>query len=158
VLGLGGGIFTRFERAGHKRDLTNKFPTRASLHVPTYTDCTATGCGFDPFTQSGKNPACTTCDGLGRTLAWSVAYVMCRVSWVDRIRIGVEFWKGVAVGETGEIIIGAMLRDEALFRQVMESQDAYILVNRWRVRPFGLVTNRVEGETSLDARCNIVKQ
>ena len=158
MLGLGGGLFTKFERFTQKRDVANKFPTRLSVHVPSRTECTATGCGFDVFTQSGKNPACATCDGAGRVITWSIAYIMCRVSWVDRIRIGVEFWKGVPAGETGEVILGCMLRDKALLCTVLEDDMAYILVSEQHVRPFSLTPNRVEGETTLDARCNIVKQ
>lgn len=158
MLGLSGGLFSRFERATNKRDLMNKFPTRLSVHVPTHTECTADGCGFDVFTQSGKNPACTVCNGTGRTTVWSVAYIMCRVSWVDRTRIGIEFWKGVPAGETGEVVLGCMLRDEDLLRMTMEDADAYILLNGQHIRPFSLTHNRVEGETTLDARCNIVKQ
>lgn len=158
MLGLGGGLFTRFERLAQKRDLANKFPTRVSLHVPTYVACTASGCGFDAFTQSGLNPACTTCDGAGRVALWHVAYVLCRVGWIDRAKIGLEFWKGVAAGETGEMVLGAMLRDEALFRTVLESATAYVLVNDQHLRPTSLTHNRVEGETTLDVRCTIVKQ
>jgi len=47
----------------------------------TYTDCTASGCGFDPVNESSINPYCPTCSGLYFIPSYQVVPVEGFVSW-----------------------------------------------------------------------------
>ena len=153
---LSGGIFTRFERLGTKTDIENVGLVRSiSVHIPISTVCTETGCGWDEFTQGGLNPACTACNGTGLLTTWHIAYTRCRLSWLDPARINV--YQGIVPGEAGDVLIQGFLYDLKLYQRVKDTDGAYILVDDQRVKPNPVAQNQVEGKTTLDVRCNLVK-
>ena len=153
---LSGGIFTSFERLGTKTDIENVgLVRRISLHIPTSTECTATGCGWDEFTQGGLNPACTACNGTGLITVWHLAYARCRLAWIDPARINP--YKGIVPGEVGDVQIQGFLYDLELYRRAKDTEGAYILADEQRIKPYAVTQNQVEGKTTLDVRCNLVK-
>jgi hypothetical protein len=153
---LSGGIFTGFERLGTKTDIENVGLVRQiSLHIPASTICTHAGCGWDEFTQSGINPACVFCDGTGLLTTWHTAYARCRLSWIDAARVNI--YKGIMPGEAGDVQVQGFLYDLELYRRVKDTDGAYILADEQRIKPYAVTQNQVEGKTTVDVRCNLVK-
>lgn len=135
-----------------RRDVASTFNRQVTVCIPAQTECP--DCGWDEFTQSGKDVACTTCDGEGKVTTWQKSRVSVRVMWVDEAapRFGL-----VTSGDIGDVWLSAMTVFKSLFEEVEETDHAYILVDNKTVKPISVGYNRVEGQTSVDVRCKIVK-
>lgn len=124
---------------------------RVSIHIPSKTDCP--DCGFDEFTQSGKDVACTTCKGAGKVTTWHKSHSSARVMWIDP---AAPRWGTMASGPVGDAWLSVPLEYESLYNKVKDTDDAYILVDGKKVKPISIDANRVEGKSSLDVRCEVV--
>lgn len=135
-----------------RRDVESTFNRQVVVCIPSQTDCPV--CGWDEFTQSGKDVACTTCNGTGRVTTWRKSRASARVMWVDEAapRFGL-----VTSGDIGDVWLSVATVHKKLFEEVEETDHAYILVDDETVRPISIMYNRVEGDTSVDVRCKIIK-
>jgi hypothetical protein len=153
---LGSGMISSFDRYSNKVDLGQKLTRTLSVHVPHVVNCTAVGCGFNTFTQSAVNAACTVCNGTGQVTTWHMGYVRARVSWVDPARV--DIYKGIASGEVGDVQIQGFQRDLALYTTIKDTVGAYILVDGQKVKPNTITQNYVESPTTLDVRCKLITE
>ena len=124
---------------------------RVIILIPSKADCP--DCGFDEFTQSGKDVACTTCDGTGKVTTWHTSHSSARVMWIDP---AAPVWGRMASGPVGDVWLSVPLEYESLYDKVKDTDDAYILVGGKTVKPMSIDANRVEGKSSLDVRCEVV--
>jgi hypothetical protein len=51
------------------------------FYLPTYTDCNASGCFYDPVNDSSTNPFCVICSGLYHIPSYEVVPITGFVSW-----------------------------------------------------------------------------
>jgi hypothetical protein len=150
------GLLTRFQRGFVRDDVAHKLTSKIVCYVPATTDCTAVGCGFDNFTYSAKNPACTVCSGKGKITTWSTARLTVRISWVDPARL--TFVRGVPTGEVGDVILQAPYHDRDLFETILELDNAYVLVDDKHVKPISVTVDRVEAPTTILVPCKLVNE
>jgi hypothetical protein len=135
-----------------RRDVESTFNRQVVVCIPSQTDCPV--CGWDEFTQSGKDVACTTCNGTGKVTTWQKSRVSVRVMWVDEAapRFGL-----VTSGDIGDVWLSAATVFKDMFEKVEETDNAYILVDNQTVKPISVGYNEVQGRTSVDVRCKIIK-
>lgn len=129
---------------------------RITAHIPRYEDCTASGCGFDQKTRTARNVACPVCSGKGRTETWLHGYFSVRVAWTDVGRP--RFGGTVTTEELGDCTVTSRLQNKSLLETVRDSENAYLLVDGRRLRVMSVDIARVEGATSVVARCEIVRE
>ena len=135
-----------------RRDVEDTFNRQVVIYIPSQTDCPV--CGWDEFTQSGKDVACTTCSGTGKITSWYKSRVSARVMWIDE---AAPVWGTVASGDIGDVWLSVSTSFKEMFETVEETNGAYILVDGETVKPKSVAYNEVEGRTSVDVRCKIVK-
>ena len=135
-----------------RRDVESTFTKQVAVCIPSQTDCPV--CGWDEFTQSGKDVACTTCNGTGKVTNWRKSRVSARVMWVDEAapRFGI-----VTSGDIGDVWLSVATVFKDLLETVEETDGAYILVDGKTVKPTSVTYAQVEGDTSVDVRCKIIK-
>lgn len=126
---------------------------RVSLHIPSKTNCTEPGCGWDEFTQSGKDVACLACNGTGKVTTWYVSHSSARVMWIDP---AAPVWGTMASGPVGDVWLSVPLEYESMFDTVKDTGGAYILLDGRTVKPIKSDPNRVEGKSSQDVRCEVI--
>lgn len=128
---------------------------RIAVFIPAYENCTASGCGFDALSRSGKNISCTVCGGTGRTVSWVRAYLYCRAAWTD---VGRPRFGGMATTEElGDATLETRLVHKELLADVRDSENAYVELDGRKLRVMSVDENRVEGKTTCVARCEIIK-
>lgn len=137
-----------------KNTISNILGRPITVMIPTVSECTATGCGYNELTQSALNPSCTVCDGRGQIFTWHSGSVIVRSTWGDPARINVR--NGIASGEVGDAQIQAHFRDMPLFERVMKTDHAYVLIDGKRLKPYSITFNSVESYTTVDVRCNLI--
>ena len=135
-----------------RRNVEDTFNRQVVIYIPSRTDCPV--CGWDEFTQSGKDVACTTCSGTGKVTSWYKSRVSARVMWIDE---AAPVWGTVASGDIGDVWLSVSTSFKEMFETVEETSGAYILVDGETVKPKSVAYNEVEGRTSVDVRCKIVK-
>ena len=133
------------------QDFMRQRSQRVIILIPSKTDCP--DCGFDEFTQSGKDVACTTCNGTGKVTTWYSSHSSARVMWIDP---AAPVWGRMASGPVGDVWLSVPLEYESLYDKVKDTDDAYILVDGKTVKPISIDANRVEGKSSLDVRCEVI--
>jgi hypothetical protein len=126
---------------------------RISVWIPSYTECTT--CGFDPISRSGKDISCPECDGAGRTVMWATAYLSCRVSWTD---VGRPRFGGiVTTEELGDATVETRLPHKGLLEDARDGEGAYLEIDGRHLRVMSVDSNRIEGKTTVVARCEIIR-
>lgn len=141
-----GHIHVRREVQDFQRQRTQ----RVSIHVPSRSNCP--DCGFDEFTQSGLDVACTTCEGTGKVTTWYVSHSSARVMWIDP---AAPVWGAMASGPVGDVWLSVLLEYKDMYDRA-KTDGAYILVSGQTVKPISIADNIVEGKSSLDVRCQII--
>jgi len=149
------GLTSPFDRHGMKSTIEGLFTRRIYAFVPTFTACTAQGCGFNDFTQSAINPSCGICRGTGRIASMHTAHMTCRITWIDAARI--DIYRGVVSAEIGDANIQGKYQDLNTYQRVMLTADAYLLVDGQHLKPTSVIVDRSEGITSVDIRAVIVR-
>lgn len=134
------------------QDFQRQRSQRVSIHIPSRTNCP--DCGFDEFTQSGKDVACTTCNGTGKVTTWYVSHSSARVMWIDP---AAPVWGTMASGPVGDVWLSVPLEYEDMYDKVKDTDGAYILIDGRTVKPVSIDANVVEGKSSLDVRCEITR-
>ena len=134
------------------QDFMRQRSQRVSVHIPSRTNCP--DCGFDEFAQSGTDVACETCEGTGKVTTWYVSHSSARVMWIDP---AAPVWGTMASGPVGDVWLSVPYEYESMFDKVKDTDGAYILVNNRTAKPISIDTNIVEGVSSLDVRCQIIK-
>ncbi len=129
---------------------------RIVVWIPAYTDCTAAGCGFDAVSRSGKNISCVTCGGKGRTATWAKSYVTGRASWTDVGRP--RFGGTVTTDELGDATFETKLVHKYLLETVRDKENAYLELDGKHLRVMSVDVNRIEGKTTVVARCEIIHE
>ena len=144
--------YPRITPLHQRRDVEDTYNKQVVIFIPSQTDCPV--CGWDEFTQSGKDVACTTCNGTGKVTNWRKSRVSARVMWIDT---AAPRWGVVATGEIGDVWLSVMPVFKEMFETVEETDGAYILVDGKTVKPQSVAYNEVEGRTSVDVRCKLIK-
>ena len=126
-----------------------------SALVPKYRDCTETGCGFDEESRSAKDISCPACLGTGRLVTWTGSYVHGRVAWTDVGRP--RFGGAVTTDELGDATFTTKLAYLHLLEVVRDTENAYLEIDDRRLRVISVNANRVEGRTSVVARCQLMR-
>lgn len=127
---------------------------RITAHIVRFQDCTA--CGFDQKTRTARNIACPVCNGKGRTETWLRGYFSARVGWTDVGRP--RFGGTVTTAELGDCTVTTRLQNKDLLETVRDGENAYLLVDGRRLRVMSVDIARVEGATSVVARCEIIRE
>jgi hypothetical protein len=143
-------------RRGIKREIEGlNMNDRIVAWIPSYTDCTASGCGFDAVSRAGKDISCTTCNGTGRTQTWASTYLSCRFAWTD---VGRPRFVGiVTTEELGDATIETRLVHKYLLEDLRDKEGAYVEADGRNLKIRSVDVNRVEGKTAVVARCEIVR-
>lgn len=108
----------------------------AVVLIPTMTECAA--CGYDALHDSGFDPSCATCAGMGQTATFVEYRMDAHIRIVDQNLI--------AYGATppgtmlGDAIVSFSPRDHTMVLECMNNKDAYILIDGSRMRPVGINT------------------
>lgn len=126
---------------------------RVALGIPSYSNCP--DCGYDEKSASGKNISCLTCNGTGRVTTWANAYLRGRVSWTDVGRP--RFGGVVGTEELGDATFETRLVNKELLEDVRDSEKAYIEIDNRRLRIMSVDPNRIEGKTTVVARCELIR-
>ena len=139
-----------------KREIeTLNMNDRIVAWIPSYTDCTASGCGFDPISRSAKNISCTVCNGTGRVASWATSYITCRFAWTD---VGRPRYGGfVTTEELGDATFETRLSYRELLYDLRDEENAYVEADGKCLRVMSVDDNRVEGKTTVVARCEMVR-
>lgn len=138
-----------------QRQIEDLFTDTVVLYLPRWRECTATGCGFDAKSRAGKNPSCVACGGKGRTATWATSRIRARVSWTD---VGRPRYVGtVTTEELGDATFQTKLVWKEVLEDIREGEGAYVLIDGRHLRIMSLDYNRVEGQTTVVARCEIVR-
>lgn len=125
---------------------------QVTAHIPSRSDCP--DCGYDPFTDAGLDISCATCGGTGKVTTWQVSHVGVRVMWPEQVS---PIWGTMATGPIGDVWLQTAYRFKALMEKVKDTDGAYILVDDETVKPISFRPNRVQGISSLDVRCEVVR-
>ena len=141
----------KISNLGIRKDIEGLMPHTVSLHWPSKTDCP--DCGFDEFTQSGEDVACTTCNGTGKVTTWYPSHAKCRIKWID---LAQPMWGQMASGPVGDVWLQMPYRFKSLAEKIKDTDGAYITVDSKTVKPISVDVNRVEGITTTDVRCEVV--
>ncbi|CAG0947024.1 hypothetical protein ANRL1_03570 [Anaerolineae bacterium] len=112
---------------------TRLIGSRLRAHYPNETNCTATDCGWDEFTQSAKNTGCLTCHGKGKVSHWQTYYFRARVQWHGAVQL--SFVAPTSGIEKGDLTLAVATQDKELMERVLVSDRAYITVEDKTVRP-----------------------
>lgn len=115
---------------------TRKGGRTIAILIPTLTECTEDGCGFDENHDSAIDPSCSSCDGLGRTATWAVSNILANIRFVDN---ALKSFGTVPPGaEVGDFVISYSIRDKAMVEQCLNEKDAYISLEGKRHRPVSI--------------------
>lgn len=133
------------------QDFMRQRSQRVSIHIPSRTNCDV--CGFDEFTQSATDVACTTCQGTGKITTWYVSHSSARVMWIDP---AAPVWGTMSSGPVGDVWLSVPYEYESMYDKVKDTDGAYILVDGKTAKPISIDPNIVEGVSSLDVRCQLI--
>lgn len=126
---------------------------RVSFWIPGYSDCP--DCGYDEKSASAKNISCLTCNGTGKTVVWATANIVGRVSWTDVGRP--RFGNAIGTDELGDATFSTRLLHKELLEDMRDSENAYIEIDNKRLRVMSVDANRIEGKTTVVARCEMIR-
>lgn len=102
-----------------------------ALLVPAFVECPI--CGYDETQDTGFDPSCATCGGLGRTATWATSQIYANVRYVDAALMTYgQTPPGARVGDT---ILSIGLRDYAEMLRVYNTKDSYIWLDSQAMRP-----------------------
>ncbi|MGQ9458899.1 MAG: hypothetical protein ACUVS5_11540 [Anaerolineae bacterium] len=150
------GLLRRgIERARVTEDPGHAFTTAIPVVLPSYAECTASGCGYDPVTKAGRNIACTVCGGTGRVRTLATSYIQGRI--VQLRRPDREF-RIVATGTVADLAIATSQAARAVLDKALTTDGAYALVGGKKVRVKEVLEVAVEGPSSLLALCEYVRE
>ena len=102
-----------------------------AILVPSFTECPV--CGYDELHDSGFDPSCATCGGLGRTATWAVVNIYANVRFVDQALI--TFGQKPPGAKIGSTFMTIGLRDYDTLMQVYNNKDSYLFVDSLTFRP-----------------------
>lgn len=152
----GQGLLRRgIERVRTAVDPGHAFTTAVPVVLPSYTECTAPGCGYDPMSKAGRNIACTVCGGTGRVMVPVTSYIQGRI--VHLRRPDREF-RIVATGTVADLAIATTLEAKATLDKALTTDGAYAIVGGKRARVKEVLEVAVEGPSSLLALCEYVRE
>ena len=126
---------------------------RIYLWIPSYEDCAE--CGFDKKSRAATDISCSVCGGTGRVATFATARLSCRVSWTDVGRP--RFGGSVTTEELGDATVETRIVHKELLEDVRDVEDAYLEIDGRQLRVMSVDINRVEGRTSVVARCEIIR-
>lgn len=124
-----------------------------TLHFPTEAECRVLGCGNDPFTDSKKKIDCVACNERGYVVTWNVQTIYCRVRWIDPMRFTFQIAAGI---ELADVNLYIRKSDYGAVKAVLDSPDAYMMVDGQRVRPSAMQPEGVGGIDEWQVRGNKV--
>ena len=101
--------------------------------VPSFVECGAPGCGFDETHDTGIDPSCEVCSGLGQIVVWAEHAIFANLRYVEQVMI--NFGSVPQGARLGDTFITFGLRDVELIRSVLNAKDAYILIDETTFRP-----------------------
>lgn len=124
-----------------------------TLHLPLEGECNQEGCGHDTLSDSKKRIDCPACNERGYIVTWNVQTIYCRVRWIDPLRYTVQIAAGV---EMADLLLHIRETDYGAVQNILHEQDAYIMVDGYRVRPTAMQPEGVGGIDGWQCRCNKV--
>lgn len=128
-------------------------PNRVVVHYAEETDCTATGCGFDSFTQSAKKIDCPTCKGTGKIITWKKQALRARVVWANA---GLRYLFPVPGVEIGDCVLTVTKHDIHIVEETMQNERSYIVVDELKVKPTNITPNVLPGiDGGYFVNCNL---
>jgi len=101
--------------------------------VPMLVECTSPGCGFDELNNSGIDPACEFCDGLGRTATFAISRLYANVRHVDQALL--TFGQVPPGAQVGDTFLTVNPRDLLTMQACLNNQDAYFFIDGHAFRP-----------------------
>jgi len=150
-------FFMRQYRTSH---VVDKAISKIYAYIPT--EVADGSIQRDEFTDAPKDINVTGVDEHGWDTTWKRSVLYGRVSWIDPASVAM-YGGLVAGGKTGDLSIGGKRHDIRTYQAVENDDRAYLLVDgddndiKKRVRPISIMPNRVLGPTSLEIRCEVVR-
>lgn len=117
---------------------------RVWLVLATETSCTS--CGFDEMSNSGLDPTCATCEGLGKVVTFTKLEVRARIKVFDFVQLqgagaappGVELGDmALYVPVTSQSNFDTLMSEERSYAKIEGDSNAY--------RPFSVSADGVGG-------------
>jgi hypothetical protein len=128
-------------------------PDRVVVHYATETNCTATGCGFDEFSQSGIKADCLTCEGVGKIITWKKQNLRARVYWANA---KLNYFAPTPGVEIGDCVLTVTKHDLPVIQEAMQNERSYIEVDDFKVKPTKVSSNVLPGiEGGYFVNCNL---
>lgn len=123
------------DRLGIKSDLrdTRVYGRTLAVLLPTLTICTSGSCGYDAQHDSGVDPSCTICDGLGRTATFAICNIYANIRTVEQSLV--TFGQAPPGAEVGDTFITFGQRDYDTILSCQRDKDAYVSVDGGCFRP-----------------------
>ena len=148
------GLLTPIEHARVSRQVGELAPRQVSVHIPTYTECTAEGCGFDPISRAAIDISCSVCNGTGRTVSWAVSYTLARVVYPRLVTRGYDI---ITTGIQGDVWLAVPLSELGMFRSAMDLEGAYVSVDGRKATIISVEENAIEQISSAIVACNFTR-
>lgn len=123
--------------------------------IPSDTDCP--DCVRNPFYGDSLDMTCSTCGGTGVVRVWLKSSFTARIMWVDPAHVRYVAGGAVATGEVGDVALQITQESYPIAEAVSKNREAYFLIDDHRARPRSITINRVEGVSSYDVRCDLVR-
>ena len=117
----------------HQIEVSRQDAPRLIARYPKEINCTAPGCGWDEFAQSGKRMDCPACHGQGKITTWQGWYFRARVNWPGMIQF--SFAAPSPGVDLGDVVLTIGAHDEPLLQTIKGAARAYIVVDNQTVRP-----------------------
>jgi len=104
-------------------------------------ECTAEGCGYDQFTQSGKNPTCQACNGTGMIITWSPLEVRGRLQYYDVVKLSAAGMPpGIEIGDVVSYVSADVMNAVSELRS---SAFSYAYIDGDTYRPYSIAPTGV---------------
>jgi len=101
--------------------------------IPTVTECPQTGCGYDQTRDSGLDPSCETCDGLGQIATFKVSSIYANIRVVEQALL--TFGQAPPGAQVGDTFLTIDRRDWAALDLCSQNKDAYLSIDGGHFRP-----------------------
>jgi len=128
---------------------------RIVVYIPSESECTASGCGHDSFTNSKKRIDCTTCDARGYITTWTIRHLVGRVIQPDPLTF--DFRNEFAIAETADLVIFVDKNEQETIERIRQEERAYFDIDGIKYRPTSMTPIGVAGYHELRVECSTYK-
>lgn len=123
---------------------------RAWVLLASTSDCTVSGCGYDPMTDSAIDPTCVVCEGTGKVIVFTPHEVRARIKVFDFVQL-----QGAGAAppgvELGDAALYVRVNDRGIFEASEENSISYVKMegDGKAYRVFSISADGVGGEDEI---------